>query len=116
MQHLSVQPAQFRGIEHRAAASHTIERERLQQVVARQDLAIVAGMKSQQREIAEQCIGDEAGLAPIADRTVDDALAPLSVHEREQFSEWMLGVKRQLQAVLELELAAAAVPVKELAP
>ena len=55
-------------------------------------------------------------LAPIADRTVDDALALLSVHEREQFWEWMLGVKRQLQVMLELEPGAAAVPVEELVP
>jgi DNA-binding MarR family transcriptional regulator len=40
-------------------------------------------------------------LAQIADRTVDDALALLSAREREQFSEWMRQVKRQLQAMLE---------------
>ena len=46
-------------------------------------------------------------LAQIADRTVDHALALLSAGEREQFSEWMRQVKRQLQAMLEPELAAA---------
>jgi len=46
-------------------------------------------------------------LAEIADRTVDNALALLSAREREQFSEWMRQVKRQLQAMLEPELAAA---------
>ena len=46
-------------------------------------------------------------LAQIADRTVDNALALLSAREREQFSEWMRQVKRQLQAMLEPELAAA---------
>src|ERR1700675_2684802 len=39
-------------------------------------------------------------LAQIADRTVDDALAQLSAYQREQFSEWMRRVKRQLQAML----------------
>ena len=43
-------------------------------------------------------------LAQIADRTVDDALALLSAHQQEQFSEWMRRVKRQLQAMLEPEL------------
>jgi MarR family transcriptional regulator for hemolysin len=47
-------------------------------------------------------------LAEIADRTVDDALGLLSSCEREQFSEWMARVKRQLQAMLEPELAEAA--------
>ena len=46
-------------------------------------------------------------LAQIADRTVDDALALLSALEREQFSEWMRQVKRQLQAMLEPEVAGA---------
>jgi len=56
-------------------------------------------------------------LAQIADRTVDDALALLSPYEREQFSGWMARVKRQLQAMLEPELAeAAAEPVEELVP
>src|SRR5216684_2083862 len=45
-------------------------------------------------------------LAQIADRTVDDALALLSEREKEQFSEWMRRVKRQLQAMLGPELAA----------
>jgi len=40
-------------------------------------------------------------LAQIADRTVDDALALLSAKERDQFSESMRRVKRQLQAMLE---------------
>ena len=46
-------------------------------------------------------------LAQIADRTVDDALALLSSDERDQFSEWMARVKRQLQAMLGSELAGA---------
>jgi DNA-binding MarR family transcriptional regulator len=46
-------------------------------------------------------------LAQIADRTVDDALALLSSGERDQFSEWMARVKRQLQAMLGPELAEA---------
>jgi DNA-binding MarR family transcriptional regulator len=46
-------------------------------------------------------------LAQIADRTVDSALALLSAREREQFSEWMRQVKRQLQAMLEPGFAAA---------
>ena len=53
-------------------------------------------------------------LAQIADRTVDHALALLSAREREQFSEWMRQVKRQLQAMLEPELAAATDAAKEL--
>ena len=52
-------------------------------------------------------------LAQIADRTVDNALALLSAREREQFSEWMRRVKRQLQAMLEPEIAEAA---EELVP
>lgn len=52
-------------------------------------------------------------LAQIADLTVDDALALLSEPEREQFSEWMRGVKRQLLAMLEPRLAEAAEPVEE---
>jgi len=42
-------------------------------------------------------------LAEIAERTVDDALSRLSPGEREQFSEWMLRVKGQLQTMLEPE-------------
>lgn len=42
-------------------------------------------------------------LAQIAERTVDDALALLSVSEREQFSESMRRIKRRLQAMLEPE-------------
>lgn len=47
-------------------------------------------------------------LAQIAERTVDDALALLSAYEREQFSEWMRRVKRQLQAMLDPGRAEAA--------
>ena len=47
-------------------------------------------------------------LTQIADRTVDDALAPLSPRQREQFALAMRRVKRQLQAMLE--------PVAEVAP
>jgi MarR family transcriptional regulator, transcriptional regulator for hemolysin len=46
-------------------------------------------------------------LAQIAERTVDDALALLSACEREQFSEGMRRVKRQLQAMLEPGIATA---------
>jgi DNA-binding MarR family transcriptional regulator len=55
-------------------------------------------------------------LAQIADRTVDDALALLSAYEREQFSEWMRRVKRQLQAMLDPESAKASAPSEELVP
>lgn len=47
-------------------------------------------------------------LAQIADRTVEDALALLSPHERAQFSDWMRLVKTQLQAMLEPEARARA--------
>jgi len=47
-------------------------------------------------------------LAQISERTVDDALASLSMHERDQFSEWMRQVKGRLQAMLVPELAAPA--------
>ena len=40
-------------------------------------------------------------LAPIAERTVDDALSLLSASEKDQFSEAMRRVKRRLQAMLE---------------
>src|SRR6266567_4999469 len=53
-------------------------------------------------------------LAQIADRTVDNALALLSAREREQFSEWMRQVKRQLQAMLEPALAAVTEAAEEL--
>jgi DNA-binding MarR family transcriptional regulator len=53
-------------------------------------------------------------LGQIADRTVDNALALLSALEREQFSDWMRQVKRQLQAMLEPELAAASEAPEEL--
>ena len=53
-------------------------------------------------------------LAQIADRTVDNALALLSAREREQFTEWMQRVKRQLQAMLEPQRAAAPEPAREL--
>ena len=55
-------------------------------------------------------------LAQIADSTVDNALALLSAREREQFSEWMRQVKRQLQAMLEPELAAVTEAAEELVP
>ena len=55
-------------------------------------------------------------LAQIADRTVDNALALLSMREREQFSEWMRQVKRQLQAMLEPALAAVTEAAEELVP
>ncbi len=55
-------------------------------------------------------------LAQIADRTVDNALALLSAREREQFSEWMRQVKRQLQAMLEPALAAVTEAAEELVP
>jgi DNA-binding MarR family transcriptional regulator len=53
-------------------------------------------------------------LAQIADRTVDNALSLLSARERDQFSEWMRQVKRQLQAMLEPELATASEAAEEL--
>src|SRR4051812_8793369 len=40
-------------------------------------------------------------LAQLADQTVDDAMALLSSREREQFSDSMRRVKRQLQSILE---------------
>ncbi len=55
-------------------------------------------------------------LAQIADRTVDNALALLSAREREQFSDWMRQVKRQLQAMLEPEHRRAAEKAEELVP
>jgi MarR family transcriptional regulator, transcriptional regulator for hemolysin len=55
-------------------------------------------------------------LAQIAERTVDDALGLLSTGEREQFSEWMRQVKRQLQAMLEPEFGEAVERFRELAP
>lgn len=53
-------------------------------------------------------------LAEIADRTVEDALALLSAGECELFSDWMRRVKRQLQTMLEPELAGMARSAKEL--
>ena len=46
-------------------------------------------------------------LAEISDRTVDDALALLSARERDQFAEWMRGIKRQLRAMIGPKQAAA---------
>lgn len=53
-------------------------------------------------------------LAQIADSTVDDALALLSARERAEFSDWMRRVKRQLQGMLEPDLAETAEPAEEL--
>ena len=56
-------------------------------------------------------------LARIADRTIDDALSRLSPGERDQFSEFTARVKRQLQAMLDLDSpqrVVAADPVGEL--
>jgi MarR family transcriptional regulator for hemolysin len=56
-------------------------------------------------------------LAQIADSTVDDALALLSPHQRVQFSESIRQVKRQLQSMLEPDLADTALEsVEELVP
>lgn len=44
-------------------------------------------------------------LAQIAEQTVDDALALLSVRERDRFAEAMRRVKRQLQSMLEPDFA-----------
>jgi MarR family transcriptional regulator, transcriptional regulator for hemolysin len=56
-------------------------------------------------------------LARISDRTIDDALSPLSPGERDQFSELTARVKRQLQAMLDPaspQRVVAAEPVEEL--
>ena len=56
-------------------------------------------------------------LAQISDRTIDDALSPLSPGERDQFSELTARVKRQLQAMLDPASptrVVAADPVEEL--
>jgi MarR family transcriptional regulator for hemolysin len=56
-------------------------------------------------------------LATIADHTIDDALSRLSPGERDQFSEFMARVKRQLQAMLDPaspQRVVAANPVEEL--
>ena len=56
-------------------------------------------------------------LARISDRTIDDALSPLSPEERDQFSELTSRVKRQLQAMLDPaspRRVVAAEPVEEL--
>ena len=56
-------------------------------------------------------------LARISDRTIDDALSPLSPEERDQFSELTARVKRQLQAMLDpasRQRVVAAEPVEEL--
>ena len=56
-------------------------------------------------------------LAKISDRTIDDALSPLSQRERDQFSELTARVKRQLQAMLDPDSpqrVVAADPVEEL--
>lgn len=54
-------------------------------------------------------------LAQISDRMVDDALALLSARERDQFTESMRRVKRQLQGMLGPEPAALPVPAEEFA-
>ena len=53
-------------------------------------------------------------LSDIADRTVDDALGLLSTAERERFSASMRRVKRQLQAMLDPDVAEAAAPAMEI--
>src|SRR5262245_8888156 len=78
MQDVGVDPPQLVRIEHRATLADALERERLEQLSARQDLALVARVKSEQGEIADQRIGYEARAAPVSDR--DRGLARALAH------------------------------------
>ncbi len=96
----------------KATAGRMVDRmEKKGWVVRRPD---AADRRVNRLHLTEEADLIQVQLAQIADRTVDDALALLSAREREQFSEWMRGVKRQLLAMLDPKLAEAAGPVEEL--
>lgn len=98
----------------KATAGRMVDRmEKKGWVVRRADTA--------DRRVNRLHLTDEADLiqlrmAEISDRTVDDALALLSAFEREQFTDSIRRVKRQLQAMLEPEFAGAVETVEELVP
>ena len=54
---LGVEPVELLRIEHRVAAADAVERERLDQLVARHHFAIVAGRPSQQAEKIHHGVG-----------------------------------------------------------
>ena len=98
----------------KATAGRMVDRmEKKGWVVRRADTA--------DRRVNRLHLTDEADLiqlrmAEISDRTVDDALALLSAFEREQFTESIRRVKRQLQAMLEPEFAGGPTLIEELVP
>jgi MarR family transcriptional regulator for hemolysin len=51
--------------------------------------------------LTEEALLIQVRLAQIADRTVEDALAALSLRERDQFAEAMRRIKTRLQAMLD---------------
>ena len=78
VQHVPVHPAQLVRVEDRATLAHALEREALQQLLPRQDLAIVSGMEPEQREIAQERLRHIARAPPVADR--DRRLARALAH------------------------------------
>ena len=90
----------------KATAGRMVDRmEKKGWVVRRPD---AADRRVNRLHLTEEADLIQLQLSEIADRTVDDALGLLSEPERERFSESMRRVKRQLQAMLEPDIAAAA--------
>ena len=96
----------------KATAGRMVDRmEKKGWVVRRPD---AADRRVNRLHLTEEADLIQLQLSQIADRTVDDALGLLSEPERERFSEAMRRVKRQLQAMLDPGIAAAAAPALEI--
>ena len=96
----------------KATAGRMVDRmEKKGWVVRRPD---AADRRVNRLHLTEEADLIQLQLSQIADRTVDDALGLLSEPERERFSESMRRVKRQLQAMLDPDIADAAEPALEI--
>jgi DNA-binding MarR family transcriptional regulator len=85
----------------KATAGRMVDRmEKKGWVVRRPD---AADRRVNRLHLTEEADVIQLQLAEIAERTVDDALSLLSSRQRDQFSELMRRVKRQLQAMLGAE-------------
>ena len=87
----------------KATAGRMVDRmEKKGWVVRRPD---AADRRVNRLHLTEEADVIQLQLAEISERTVDDALSLLSPRQRDQFSELMRRVKRQLQAMLGAEPA-----------
>ena len=85
----------------KATAGRMVDRmEKKGWVVRRPD---AADRRVNRLHLTEEADVIQLQLAEISERTVDDALSLLSPRQRDQFSELMRRVKRQLQAMLGAE-------------